>query len=44
MSKRRDADYLADIQEAIERINEYTAGLSYEEFQADLNPWGCLES
>lgn len=35
MSKRRDANYLADIQEAIERINEYTAGLSYEEFQTD---------
>jgi len=34
-SKRRDKDYLADIQEAIQRIIAYTEGLSYEQFLED---------
>lgn len=35
MSERRDADYLRDIQEAVERIETYTAGVSYERFTDD---------
>jgi len=33
--KRDDKDYLADIQEAIERIQEYTKGYSFERFVDD---------
>jgi uncharacterized protein with HEPN domain len=32
---RRDAEYLADIVEAIHRIVEYTSGLSYAQFLDD---------
>lgn len=32
MSKRRDGDYLGDIQEAIQRIIAYTADLSFEKY------------
>ena len=35
MSKRGDAEYLADIREAIQRIENYTTGLTYEQFLAD---------
>ena len=35
MSKRRDREYLADIHEAIQRIQTYTAGLSYAQFRTD---------
>lgn len=34
-SKRRDADYLNDILEAMERIITYTSGLSYAQFMED---------
>ena len=33
--QRRDKNYLADIQEAIQRILAYTEGLSYEPFLED---------
>ncbi len=36
MSKRRDSDYLNDIQEAIHRILTYTAGLTYQQFMGDI--------
>jgi uncharacterized protein with HEPN domain len=36
MSKRRDTDYLNDIQEAIQRILTYTADLNYEQFLKDI--------
>jgi len=35
MSKRRDIDYLGDIEEAIELINTYTKGLTFDEFVQD---------
>jgi uncharacterized protein with HEPN domain len=35
MSKRGDREYLADIHEAIQRIQTYTTGLSYAQFRAD---------
>ncbi|MCC7355982.1 MAG: DUF86 domain-containing protein [Anaerolineae bacterium] len=35
MSKRRDADYLNDVREAMERIAIYTSGLTYDQFMAD---------
>ncbi len=35
MSKRGEREYLADIREAIQRIQQYTTGLSYELFLAD---------
>jgi uncharacterized protein with HEPN domain len=35
MSRRRDQDYLSDIQEAIQRIAVYTAGLNYGQFMQD---------
>ncbi len=35
MSKRQDRDYLGDIQEAIQRIAAYTAGLTFEQFLKD---------
>lgn len=35
MSKRRDKEYLLDIIEAIERIDEYAKGLAYPEFMQD---------
>ncbi len=35
MSNRRDLDFLLDIQEAIVRIIEYTATLSYDDFLQD---------
>jgi uncharacterized protein with HEPN domain len=36
MSKRTDRDFLSDIQEAVQRITIYTAGLTYETFLADI--------
>lgn len=35
MSKRRDLDFLRDIEEAIERIERYTSGMSYTQFLDD---------
>jgi len=35
MSERTDADFLTDIQEAINRITKYTAGITYTDFLAD---------
>jgi uncharacterized protein with HEPN domain len=35
MSKRGDREYLADIREAIQRIQAYTVDLSYAQFLAD---------
>jgi hypothetical protein len=35
MSKRGDREYLADIHEAIQRIQTYTTALSYAQFLAD---------
>lgn len=35
MSKRRDAECLTDIREAIRRINAYIAGFSFEQFMKD---------
>ncbi len=35
MSERQDADYLGDIVEAMERIVEYTSGMTCEQFMAD---------
>ncbi len=35
MSERRDQDYLSDIQEAIQRIVAYTAGMTFEQFLKD---------
>jgi uncharacterized protein with HEPN domain len=35
MSKRGEREYLADIREAIQRIGQYTTGLSYGQFLAD---------
>jgi uncharacterized protein with HEPN domain len=35
MSKRRDKEYLSDIIEAIERIEEYAKGLAYSDFLKD---------
>lgn len=34
MSERRDADFLTDIQEAINRIKKYTTGITYTDFLA----------
>ena len=36
MSRRRDLDYLNDIQEAIHRILTYTANLTYQQFMGDI--------
>jgi uncharacterized protein with HEPN domain len=36
MSKRADRDLLSDIQEAVRRIQAYTATMTYEEFLADI--------
>jgi uncharacterized protein with HEPN domain len=35
MSKRRDSDFLGDIQEAARRLMAYTSGMTYEAFMAD---------
>lgn len=35
MSERRDQDFLRDILEAIQRVGEYTAGMSVGQFMAD---------
>jgi len=35
MSERTDRDFLSDIQEAIRRIAEYTAGMTYQAFVED---------
>lgn len=35
MSKRIDSEFLADIKEAVLRINAYTGNLSYEQFLQD---------
>jgi uncharacterized protein with HEPN domain len=35
MSRRGEREYLADIREAIQRIEQYTIGLSYGQFLAD---------
>jgi uncharacterized protein with HEPN domain len=36
MSERTDADFLTDIQEALRRIEAYTAGSTYQAFLADI--------
>ena len=33
--KRRGPDYFSDILEAMQRVNSYTGGLSYEQFMED---------
>ena len=35
MSERADADFLRDIQEAVRRVQGYTAAMTYEAFLAD---------
>jgi len=35
MSERSDRDFLSDIQEAMRRIAEYTAGMTYQAFLED---------
>lgn len=35
MSSRGEREYLADMREAIQRIQEYTSGLTYGDFLAD---------
>ncbi len=35
MSERKDSDFLSDIQEAIRRVLDYTAGMAYETFLSD---------
>lgn len=35
MSKRTDSEFLADIKEAVLRINAYTGNLTYEQFLRD---------
>ena len=35
MPKRSDREFLTDIREAINRIQQYTAGMTYEEFVRD---------
>jgi len=35
MSERTDSDFLSDIQEAIRRVVEYTAGMTYQAFLED---------
>jgi len=35
MSERTDREFLSDIQEAIRRIGEYTAGMTYQAFLED---------
>jgi uncharacterized protein with HEPN domain len=36
MSERADGDFLSDIQEAVRRIEVYTAATTYEAFLADI--------
>ncbi len=36
MSERTDADFLSDIREALQRIETYAAGMTYEAFTADI--------
>jgi len=36
MSERTDREFLSDIQEAIRRIGEYTAGMTYQAFLEDM--------
>jgi uncharacterized protein with HEPN domain len=36
MSERADGDFLSDIQEAVRRIEVYTAAMTYEGFLADI--------
>lgn len=36
MSERTDGDFLSDIQEAVRRIEVYTAAMTYEAFLADI--------
>jgi uncharacterized protein with HEPN domain len=36
MSKRTDREFLSDIQEALERITTYIAGMNYESFVDDV--------
>jgi len=36
MSKRTNKNYLSDIQEAMQRIVEYTTGLTYKQFIQDV--------
>ena len=35
MSSRGEREYLVDMREAIQRIQEYTSGLAYDDFLAD---------
>jgi uncharacterized protein with HEPN domain len=36
MSERSDSDFLSDIQEAMRRIGDYTAAMTYEAFLTDI--------
>lgn len=42
MSERTDQDFISDIQEAIRRVADYTAGMSYEAFLTDLKTQDAL--
>jgi uncharacterized protein with HEPN domain len=35
MSERQDLDWISDMKEAIARVEEYTAGIDYQEFLGD---------
>ncbi len=35
MSERQDLDWISDMKEAIARVQEYTAGIYYQEFLDD---------
>ena len=42
MSKRNVRLILTDILEAVDKVDRYTAGLTYEEFERNEMPPGCL--
>lgn len=42
MSERSDRDFISDIQEAVRRIADYTAGMTYEAFRTDLKTQDAL--
>ncbi len=41
MPKRGNKEFIKDIKEAIERISNYTAEMSYDTFLLDLKNTGC---
>jgi uncharacterized protein with HEPN domain len=44
MSKRTDQNYLADIQEAMEKILTYVTGLTYDQFAQDIKTQDAVVS